>query len=128
MTTKNSTLYSDLAIPPGETLAEELEARGMTQKELAARMGRPPQVVNEIIRAKKAITPGTALDLERVLGVSAQFWLNLEARYQLIIARNRQRQTAIAETRTEEALRPPNLTPSLQLAEESESYETDLDD
>lgn len=97
MTTKRSTLYSDLAIPPGETLAEELEARGMSQRELARLMNRPPQVVNEIIRAKKAITPETALDLERVFGVSAQFWLNLEARYQLTLARNRQREAALAE-------------------------------
>ena len=87
MTTENRILYSDLAISPGETLAEELEARGMTQKELATQMKRPPQVVNEIVRAKKAITPETALDLERVLGVSAHFWLGLEADYQLTLAR-----------------------------------------
>ena len=45
-----------MPIPPGEILAEELEARGMTQRELAARLGRPAQVVNEIVNAKKAIT------------------------------------------------------------------------
>ncbi len=97
MATEDRTLYSDLAIPPGETLAEELEARGMTQKELAMRMKRPPQVVSEIIRAKKAITPETALDLESVLGVSAQFWLGLETDYQLTLARNRKRVSAVAE-------------------------------
>lgn len=111
MTTENRILYSDLAIPPGETLAEELEARGMTQKELATQMKRPPQVVNEIVRAKKAITPETALDLERVLGVSAHFWLGLEADYQLTLARNRQRQ-----------LEP---TEGLHVAEESAVYSDD---
>ena len=39
MTTKTSRAFSDMAIPPGEVLAEELEARGMTQKEFAARLG-----------------------------------------------------------------------------------------
>ena len=63
----------------------------MTQRELAARMNRPPQVINEIIRAKKAITPETAIGLETALGISAVYWLNLEASYQLTLARNKER-------------------------------------
>ena len=86
MTTKTPRVYSDLAIPPGETLAEELEVRGMTQRELAARLGRPAQVVNEIINGKKAITPDTAIGLAKVLGIEAQFWINLEADYQMTLA------------------------------------------
>ena len=58
---------SDLPIPPGDVLEEELEVRGMTQKELAARLGRPPQAVNEIIKGKKAITPDTAIGWRRFL-------------------------------------------------------------
>ncbi len=65
----------------------------MTQRELAARMDRPPQAINEIINAKKVITPETAIGLEKVLGISATFWLNLEASYQLTVARNRERET-----------------------------------
>jgi addiction module HigA family antidote len=84
-------LFSDLAIPPGELLAEELEARGMTQKELADRTGRPEQKISEIINGKKSITHDTALELEKVLGVSADFWVNLEASYQLTRARLRER-------------------------------------
>jgi len=80
-------VWPDIAIPPGETLAEELEARGLSQSELARRMGRPVQTVNEIVRGRKAITAATALDLEDVLGVSAVFWLRLEAAYQLNRAR-----------------------------------------
>ena len=76
-------VYSDLATPPGETLADEIAARGMSQTELAARLGRPVQVVNEIIRAKKAITDDTALGLEKVLGIPATFWVNLEQNYRM---------------------------------------------
>jgi addiction module HigA family antidote len=83
---------SDLAIPPGELLAEELEARGMTQKELADRTGRPEQTISEIINAKKSITHDTALELEKALGISADFWVNLEASYQLTRARLRERE------------------------------------
>ena len=71
-------LVSDMPLPPGEILEEELEARGMSQKELAARMQRPPQVINEIIKAKKSITPETAIGLEKALGIDAHFWSNLE--------------------------------------------------
>ena len=77
----------DLAIHPGEILAEELEARTMTQVELARRMGRPVQVINEIINGKKAITAETALELEKALGVPAHVWVNLQGQYELTQAR-----------------------------------------
>lgn len=83
-------VFSDLAIPPGELLAEELEARGMSQKELADRTGRPEQKISEIINGKKSITHDTALEFEKVLGISAAFWVNLEASYQLTKARQRE--------------------------------------
>jgi addiction module HigA family antidote len=78
---------SDLAIPPGEFLAEELETRGMTQLDLARRMGRPPQLVSGIVQGHKAITAVTALELADVLGLSAQFWQRLEEDYRLALAR-----------------------------------------
>lgn len=91
MTTRPHRAFSDLPVPPGDVLAEELEVRGMTQRELAARLDRPPQVVNEIIRGKKAITPDTAIALGKVLGGDPGFWTNLEADYQLTLARQREK-------------------------------------
>ena len=64
----------------------------MTQRELATRLGRPAQVISEIINAKKAITPETALGLETALGISAAFWINLEAEYELTLARQQEQQ------------------------------------
>jgi HTH-type transcriptional regulator/antitoxin HigA len=77
----------DYPIPPGETLKETLAIIGMKQTELAQRMNRPIKTINEIIHGKTAITADTALQLERVLGVSSELWLNLEANYQMIKAR-----------------------------------------
>ena len=75
--------YPDAAIPPGEYLAEEIGARGISQKELARRMGRPLNPINEIINGKKAITAETALQLEEAMPeIPARFWLNLETDYQ----------------------------------------------
>lgn len=85
-------MFSDLPIPPGEVLQEEIAAREMTQRELSARLGKPPQAVNEIIRAKKAITPDTAIRLGNVLGIAPQFWINLEADYRTALAMNRERE------------------------------------
>jgi HTH-type transcriptional regulator/antitoxin HigA len=84
-------VWPDVVIPPGATLAEELAVRGLSQTELARRMRRPVQAVNEIIRGKKAITATTALQLEDVLEISADFWLRLEAAYQLNLARHARR-------------------------------------
>lgn len=77
----------DRALHPGKVLQEELAARDMTQREFAKRMHRPPQVINQIIRGKKAITPETALAIEKVLGIDAQFWVNLQRIYDLVVAR-----------------------------------------
>ncbi|MBI2171432.1 MAG: HigA family addiction module antidote protein [Chloroflexi bacterium] len=90
-----TTVYPDIAIPPGEYLAEELRVRGISQKELAKRMGRPVNAINEIANGKKAITAETALQLEAALpGITARFWLNLETDYQLTKALIRLRHKA----------------------------------
>ena len=76
--------YPDVAIHPGEYLGEEIEARKISQKELARQMGRPVNTINEIINGKKTITAETALQLEVVMPeIPARFWLNLETDYQL---------------------------------------------
>jgi HTH-type transcriptional regulator/antitoxin HigA len=69
--------------PPGEFLADELEARGWTQTEFAEIINRPQKLVNDVILGKRAITPETATDFAAALGNSAQFWMNLETTWQL---------------------------------------------
>jgi HTH-type transcriptional regulator / antitoxin HigA len=71
------------AFTPGEYIREELAERGWTQMDLAEILGRPPQVVNEIVAGKRSITPETARGLGDAFGTSAQLWMNLEASYQL---------------------------------------------
>ena len=80
-------IVPDIAIPPGELLAEEIEARGMTQRELALAMGRSSQAVSAILRGVKAIDARTAIEIEQALGIAAGFWLRLEAQYRLALAR-----------------------------------------
>src|SRR5882672_9362250 len=80
-------VWPDIAVPPGELLLETLGSLGMTQAELARRTGRPVQAINEIVRGAKEITPETALQLERALGVPAHVWVRLEADYRYNLAR-----------------------------------------
>jgi HTH-type transcriptional regulator/antitoxin HigA len=75
--------------PPGATLRDLMEERDWKQRELAHRLGRPVQAVNEILAGKKEITEDTALELERVLQVPAQFWLAREAQFREYLARRR---------------------------------------
>lgn len=84
---KGRSFQPNYAVPPGDTLRETLDFLGMTQAELAERSGRPKKTINEIISGKAAITAETALQFERVLGVPASFWSNLERNYQETLAR-----------------------------------------
>ncbi|MCZ6594914.1 MAG: HigA family addiction module antitoxin [Bacteroidetes bacterium] len=82
--------HSDLAIPPGEYLEEVISELGMTKNELARRMSRPAPKLSAIFTGDKAITPDTALQLEKVVGVPAHIWTGLEAEYRLTLARNQE--------------------------------------
>jgi HTH-type transcriptional regulator/antitoxin HigA len=74
--------------PPGDFIRDELNARGWTQGDLAQIMGRPLQVVNEIVAGKKQITPETALGLAKAFGDDdALYWMNLENVYRLAQAK-----------------------------------------
>lgn len=77
---RNEYLPSSVS-PPGETLAELLAERRISQADFARRTGRPLKTINEIVKGKTAISPETALQFERAAGVPAAFWLAREAKY-----------------------------------------------
>jgi len=73
---------------PGEMLLEEfLRPMGLTQRELAAAIRVPYQRVNEIINGRRGITPSTALRLAKFFGVSPDFWMNIQLRWDLYFAK-----------------------------------------
>ncbi len=73
---------------PGEMLLEEfLKPMGITQRELSDAINVPYQRVNEIINGKRGITPSTALRLAKAFGVSADFWMNIQLRWDLYFAK-----------------------------------------
>ena len=76
---------------PGEMLLEEfLNPMGITQRELSDSIHVPYQRINEIINQKRGITPSTALRLAKYFGVSEDFWLNIQLRWDLYKARKKE--------------------------------------
>lgn len=71
-------------IHPGEVLFEEfMRPMGISQNQLGRDLGVPPRRINEIVHGKRGITADTALRLSRYFGTSAQFWMGLQADYDL---------------------------------------------
>ena len=83
VTPPGSTAIGARPTHPGRILRRELDAKEMTQAELAARMNRPPQVISDIVTGKKGVTAETAAGLEIVLGMPAHIWLNLQSNFEL---------------------------------------------
>ncbi len=101
--TTDAAIHSDLAIPPGEYLEEVIAELDMSKDELARRMRRPAAKLSAVFKGQKAITPDTALQLEKVVGVPAHIWLGLESEYRLTLAR-RQSQAELERLRDESKL------------------------
>ena len=77
-------------IHPGEILMEEfLKPMEISQYRLAKDISVPPRRINEIVHGKRAISPDTALRLSRYFGLSERFWINMQARYDLEIEKDR---------------------------------------
>lgn len=92
---------------PGEMLIEEfLVPMGITQRELASSIHVPYQRVNEIINKKRGITPSTALRLAKFFGVSEDFWMNLQLRWDLYKAKR-------IEAKEIKTIRPFRFSPKM---------------
>jgi len=99
-----------LLIHPGEHLADELEALGMSANQLAKELGVPANRITQIIQGKRGITGDTALRLGRWFGTGPEIWINLQENYEL----------RLAEAENGEAFKevPQRLTPAKELLED----------
>ena len=99
MAVKKTGISRDLIIHPGETIADVLEERGITQAELAASTGVTPAYVSNVISGKKDISAKFAFALEYALGVPKSFWLNLQSHYDAELLELNEEQTITEEER-----------------------------
>jgi addiction module HigA family antidote len=73
---------------PGVVLNEVyMKELGLNQSQLAQQCQCPPRKINEIVNGKRGISPEFAIELERVLGTSAEMWVKMQAEYDLWVAR-----------------------------------------
>ena len=84
----------DYAVPPGWVLEERLEAHSVPVAVFAQRCGRTPELIRDIISGKAPLDHDTALQFERVLEVSVEIWLGLEANYRQKLASGGEKKTA----------------------------------
>ena len=80
-------MTTDGPVHPGEHLAEFLEELSISQYRLAQAIGVPPIRINEIVHCRRSITADTALRIGKALGMTPEFWLNLQRIYDLEVAR-----------------------------------------
>jgi HTH-type transcriptional regulator / antitoxin HigA len=88
-------LQKKLLSPPGDTIQETIDTIGMSQSELAERIGRPKEKINGLIKGTEPLTIKTAILLERVLGIPASFWIERERQYQLELSKIEQQEFLI---------------------------------
>ena len=92
------TLNTNLVIHPGEVLLEEfMKPLGISQNALARQLRVPPDRINAIVGRKRVITADTALRLAIALNTTPEFWMNLQAHYDLEVARSRLQNKIIRE-------------------------------
>jgi addiction module HigA family antidote len=99
-------------IHPGEILADELAELDKSPAALARELHIPANRISQLVAGKRAMTADTALRLEKWLGVSASFWMNLQKRYELDIARDKTSLKAIKPIRLKK--RPMDLQHELR--------------
>ena len=84
---EKKTFSPDWAVHPGEILAEHMEARGLSQAELARQAGLSRKLVCDIVHGRNPITARTAIRLERVFDIKAEMWLHMQNLWDLHQAR-----------------------------------------
>ncbi|MBO7246650.1 MAG: helix-turn-helix domain-containing protein [Clostridia bacterium] len=92
-----------IAVPPGETIVEIMDDRKISREELAEKIDISAAQLNLLLEGVVPVSPGIASKLEKLFGIPAYFWLNLEAIYREDIA------TIVKEKQTNSSVQPPAI-------------------
>ena len=90
---KGKEIYTDVALHPGELLQDELEAREIKKTAFAALLGIKPGHLSELLRGRRHVSAATALKLEKLLNIPAEYWMRLQVYYDLFVERRREKET-----------------------------------
>lgn len=87
-------IFTDVTIHPGEILLDELEARGIKKSEFAAQLGMKPGHFSDLLYGRRHVSAATAIKLEKLLGISAEYWMRVQVYHDLFIERNKEKEAA----------------------------------
>lgn len=91
---KGKEIVTDVAVHPGEILQIELEARGIKKMDFAASLGMKPGHFSELLHGKRHVSAHIALKLEKMLGISAEYWMRVQVYYDLFMEKLKQHEAA----------------------------------
>jgi len=89
LSSKGKELQTDVALHPGELLEDELEAREIKKTAFAALLSIKPGHLSELLRGKRHVSAATALKLEKLLNIPAEYWMRVQTAYDLFIERQK---------------------------------------
>jgi len=94
LNSKGKEIHSDVSLHPGEVLHDELEARAIPKNVFAEQLGMKASHFSELLHGKRHVGAATALKLEDILGISAEYWMRIQVYHDLFVERHKQEETA----------------------------------
>lgn len=91
---KGKEIFTDVTLHPGEVLLDELEARGMKKSVFAEQLGMKPGHFSDLLYGRRHIGASVAIKLEKLLGISAEYWMRVQVYHDLFVERNKEKEAA----------------------------------
>lgn len=91
---KGKEIHTDISLHPGDILMDELEARNIAKSVFAEQLGIKPGHLSELLHGKRHVRAATALRLEKLLGIPAEYWMRVQVYYDLFTERSKERSVA----------------------------------
>ena len=94
LNSRGKEIQSDISLHPGEILQDELEAREIKKSFFAEQLGMKPGHLSELLHGRRHVSAATAIKLEKLLGISAEYWLRVQVYYDLFVERRKGKELA----------------------------------
>ncbi|MGV3767711.1 MAG: HigA family addiction module antitoxin [Chitinophagaceae bacterium] len=91
---KGKEIQTDVVLHPGDVLMDELEARGLLKSVFAEQLGIKPGHLSELLHGKRNVSASTALKLEKLLDIPAEYWMRIQVYYDLFVERSKNSEAA----------------------------------
>ena len=94
LNSRGKEIQTDITLHPGEVLQDELEARDIKKSFFAEQLGMKPGHLSELLHGRRHVSAATALKLEKLLGIPAEYWLRVQVYYDLFVERSKEKELA----------------------------------